>query len=81
MAMANSAETTDPLGKSPTGLVIMFPAAPARGRRATPAAEAGMILLFTGVRYERHAAVTPEPSPRPQRTKARRGEPGPLRQA
>lgn len=81
MAMANSAETTDPLGNSPTGLVIMFPAAPPRGRRATPGAPAGMILLFTGVRYERHAALTTEPSPKPQRAKARRSEPGPRRQA
>jgi hypothetical protein len=76
MAMA---ETTDPLGKSPTGLVIMFPAIPVRGRRATPPAEEGMVLLFTGVRYERHAAG--EPQPGPQRAKARRGLPGPRRQA
>lgn len=41
-------------------------------RSVAGAGEGAMILLFTGVRYERHADVVPKKSPRPARRGGRR---------
>ncbi|MDJ1159049.1 hypothetical protein QNA08_12460 [Chelatococcus sp. SYSU_G07232] len=67
------------------GVVVAFPEAAARPRRARPAAgePCGEILLFTGIRYERHGDEAPlrrpaarqggRPAQRPPARPRRRG--------
>jgi hypothetical protein len=75
MATPYSADGTDHKREAPQAILVSFPDVSARERRAVTPGEAGQILFFTGVRYERHAA-----GPTDKRKPGRRQQ-GPRRHA